>query len=48
LIEPEIKDTRDTARTTSYLDLHLQIDSESSFICYMYIPAAPAYGIFMH
>ena len=28
LIEPEIKDTRDTDRSISYLDLHREIDSE--------------------
>ena len=27
-IEPEIKDTTDTNRSASYLDLHLEIDSE--------------------
>jgi hypothetical protein len=27
-IEPEIKDTSDTARSASYLDQHLEIDSE--------------------
>jgi hypothetical protein len=27
-IEPEIKDATDTDRSTSYLDLHLEIDSE--------------------
>ena len=27
-IEPEIKDTTDTYRSASYLDLHLEIDSE--------------------
>ena len=27
-IELEIKDTRDTARSYSYLDLHLEIDNE--------------------
>ena len=27
-IEPEIKDTTDTDRSASYLDLHLKIDSE--------------------
>jgi hypothetical protein len=27
-IEPEIKDTRDTDRSISYLDLHREIDSE--------------------
>ena len=27
-IEPEIKDTTDTDRSASYLDLHLTIDSE--------------------
>jgi hypothetical protein len=27
-IEPEIKDTTDTDRSTSYFDLHLEIDSE--------------------
>jgi hypothetical protein len=27
-IEPEIKDTTDTDRYISYLDLHLEIDSE--------------------
>jgi hypothetical protein len=27
-IELEIKDTKDTDRTASYLDLHLEIDSE--------------------
>ena len=28
LIELEIKDTTDTDRSVSYLDLHLEIDSE--------------------
>jgi hypothetical protein len=27
-IEPEIKDTTDTNRSISYIDLHLEIDSE--------------------
>jgi hypothetical protein len=27
-IEPEIKDTTDTYRSASYLDLHLEIDNE--------------------
>jgi hypothetical protein len=27
-IEPEIKDTTDTDRSNSYLDLHIEIDSE--------------------
>ena len=27
-IEPDIKDTTDTDRSASYLDLHLEIDSE--------------------
>jgi hypothetical protein len=27
-IEPEIKDTTDTDMSSSYLDLHLEIDSE--------------------
>jgi hypothetical protein len=27
-IEPEINDTTDTDRSTSYLDLHLEIDNE--------------------
>jgi hypothetical protein len=27
-IEPEIKDATNTDRSTSYLDLHLEIDSE--------------------
>ena len=30
VIEFEVKDTTDTARSTSYLDLHLDIDSEGS------------------
>ena len=35
-IELEIKDTTDTARCTSYLDLHLEISSEDRFSTKVY------------
>jgi hypothetical protein len=45
--ELEIKDTTDTDRSASYLDLHLDIDIVSfPFMC-SNIPAAPAYGVYI-
>jgi len=35
-IELQIKDTTDTARSASYLDLHLEIDSESQLRTKLY------------
>ena len=58
-IELEIKDTTDTYRSASYLDLHLEIDSERRLRTKLYdkrddfnfpivnFPAAPAYGIYI-
>jgi hypothetical protein len=58
-IELEIKDTTDTYRSASYLDLHLEIDSEGRLRTKQYdkrddfnfpivnFPAAPAYGIYI-
>ena len=67
-IELEKRDTTDTDRSASYLELHLEIDSEGRlrtklydkrddfncpivnfpFICiYIYIPAAPANGVYI-
>ena len=47
-IELEIKDTTDTDRSASYLDLHLDFNFpivNFPFICSK-IPAAPAYGVY--
>ena len=30
-VEPDIQDNADTTRSTSYLDIHLEVDSESRF-----------------
>jgi len=58
-IELEIKDTTDTYRSASYLDLHLEIDSEGRLRTKLYdkrddfnfpivnIPAAPEYGVYI-
>ena len=58
-IEREIKDTTDTYRSASYLDLHLEIDSEGLLRTKLYdkrddfnfpivnIPAAPEYEIYI-
>jgi hypothetical protein len=55
-IEFEIKDTTDTDRSTSYLDLHLEMDSEGRLRAKHYdkrnvicsnIPAAHAYGVYI-
>jgi hypothetical protein len=58
-IEFEIKDTTNTYRSASYLDLHLEIDSEGWLRTKLYdkrddfnfpivnFPAAPAYGIYI-
>ena len=56
-IELEIKDTTDTDKYASYIDIHLDIDSKGMFrtklcdksfpfIC-RNIPAAPAYGVYI-
>ena len=47
--ELEIKNTPDTDRSASYLDLHLEIERKFTnfpFICST-IPAAPAYGVYI-
>ena len=52
-VELEIKDTTDTVKSVSYLDLHLEIDNEGRFPIVnspslsSNIPAAPAYGVYI-
>ena len=47
-IELELMDTTDTNRSASYLELHLEIDSEGGYQRNLSnIPAAPAYGVYI-